>query len=122
MSTCRSERARTARPRSIKAKTEGREASDRPEDATYTLHHCHCLLDIPGLEHRDDEGEPTGLPLPYIVTVEPRRRPCCASLATGRRTTTSSARASTTSTTNTCPALGFYGWGLIHLLGATPTR
>jgi hypothetical protein len=76
------------RGRAHQGRFRGREASDRLEDATYTLHHCHCLLDIPGLEHRDHDGEPTGLPLPYIVTVEtetPHRVAHRSQLGGGRR-------------------------------------
>ena len=53
---------------------EGREKSTRTEDATFKLYHCHCLLDIRGLEHLGADGEPSGLPLPYIVTIEPESR------------------------------------------------
>lgn len=41
----------------------------RPEDAEYTVYECYCELDIEGFEHEQD-GEKTGLPLPYKVTME----------------------------------------------------
>jgi len=38
---------------------------------TYTLLEVHCDLDIEGFEDRDEEsGEPTGIKIPYVVTIE----------------------------------------------------
>jgi hypothetical protein len=48
--------------------------ADRPEDQDYQLYECYCELDIQGFEHRDDEGDVTGLPLPYKVTIEKTSR------------------------------------------------
>ena len=97
---------------------EGREASSRIEDATYTLDHCHCLLDLEGLEHRDDQGEPTGLPLPYIVTVHAESREV---LRIARNWTEGDdefdLREYYVHYKHT-PGFGFYGWGLVHLLGS----
>jgi hypothetical protein len=45
----------------------------RPEDQDYTILEIYCELDIPGFEHQD-AGEPTGLPLPYVVTIEKTSR------------------------------------------------
>jgi hypothetical protein len=41
----------------------------RPEDQVRTIYECRCDLDLPGFEHHRD-GEPTGLPLPYRVTID----------------------------------------------------
>lgn len=41
----------------------------RPEDQEFTLYECYCELDIPGYEHKEN-GKPSGLPLPYRVTIE----------------------------------------------------
>jgi len=43
---------------------------ERPEDQDYTLYECYCELDIKGYEHKDKSGKPTGLPLPYRVTID----------------------------------------------------
>lgn len=45
----------------------------REEDQDYTVFECYCELDIQGFEHEED-GEPTGLPLPYRVTIEDTSR------------------------------------------------
>lgn len=41
----------------------------RQEDQDYTVYECYCELDLLGFEHEED-GEPTGLPLPYRVTID----------------------------------------------------
>lgn len=41
----------------------------RIEDQEYTVYECYCKLDIRGYEHKQN-GKPTGLPLPYRVTIE----------------------------------------------------
>jgi hypothetical protein len=40
------------------------------QDTIYTLLECHVNLDLEGFEEVGSEGEPTGIKLPYIVTVE----------------------------------------------------
>ena len=41
----------------------------RDEDV-YQLIECHINLDLEGFEDRDEFGEPTGIKLPYVVTIE----------------------------------------------------
>ncbi len=41
----------------------------RVEDQDYTVFECYCELDIDGFEHTE-KGKPTGLPLPYRVTLD----------------------------------------------------
>ena len=38
-------------------------------DYDCTLLECHVDLDLEGYEDRDEDGEPTGIKLPYIVTI-----------------------------------------------------
>ena len=40
------------------------------QDNVYTLLECHVNLDIEGFEDKDASGEPTGIKLPYVVTIE----------------------------------------------------
>ena len=40
------------------------------EDNRFKLLEMHVELDLPGYEHTDDDGETTGIALPYIVTIE----------------------------------------------------
>ena len=39
-------------------------------EPVYTLLECHVNLDLEGFEEVGADGEPTGIKLPYIVTVE----------------------------------------------------
>lgn len=47
--------------------------SQRIEDQEYTIYEVYATLDIKGFEHEMD-GEPTGLPLPYRITIEETSR------------------------------------------------
>jgi len=40
----------------------------------FTLFECHTYLDLEGFEDKDASGEPTGIKLPYIVTIEEASR------------------------------------------------
>lgn len=53
------------------ASVEGKAAQpQRIEDQEYTVYECYCKIDLPGFEHVDEDGNPTGLPLPYRVSIE----------------------------------------------------
>lgn len=57
-----------------RASIEGKSAqSQRMEDQEYTVFEVYCKLDIKGYEH-EVKGKPTGLPLPYRVTIEETSR------------------------------------------------
>lgn len=45
----------------------------RIEDQEYTIYECYCKLDLRGYKHEKD-GEETGLPLPYRVTIDETSR------------------------------------------------
>jgi len=36
----------------------------------YTILECHVNLDLEGLEDKGPDGQPTGIKLPYVVTLE----------------------------------------------------
>lgn len=56
------------------ANIEGKAAQpQRIEDQEFTVYECYCKLDIKGHEHAV-KGKPTGLPLPYRVTIEETSR------------------------------------------------
>lgn len=57
-----------------KATVEGKDPMpQRIEDMEYTVYECYCELDIKGFEHKED-GEASGLPLPYRVTIDETSR------------------------------------------------
>lgn len=53
------------------AATQGTEkvTGTEPKDRDRDLYECYCELDIKGFEHKD-KGKPTGLPVPYKVTID----------------------------------------------------
>lgn len=86
-------------------------------DDVYTILEIQTYLDLEGFEDTDFSGEPTGLKLPYVVTMEkdsgtilsivrnwdeedPQRKPLQSFVHY-----------------KFLPGLGFYGFGLIHMIG-----
>lgn len=41
-----------------------------PDDADFELYECYCELDIPGYEHKNRKGKVSGLKVPYRVVIE----------------------------------------------------
>lgn len=75
-------------------------------------------LDIDGFEHTDDGGEPTGLSLPYVVTID---HSSGTVLSVRRNYAEDDPLAEPFQHFvhyKFQPGLGFYGFGLIHLIGS----
>jgi len=82
-----------------------------------TILECHIDLDLSGFEDSRDDGEPTGIKLPYIVTME---EDCAQILSIRRNWEESDALQSKRQYFvhyKFLPGLGFYGFGLIHMIG-----
>jgi hypothetical protein len=75
-------------------------------------------LDIPGLEHTDEDGEPTGLALPYLVTVEKGSNTCLAIRRNWEEGDETYKKRQHFVHYGYIPGFGFYCFGLIHLIGA----
>ena len=95
---------------------EGTKATGRQENI-YTLLECHVNLDLEGFEDVGENNEPTGIKLPYIVTIEE---------GSGKVLSIRRNFAPEDPTKNKIqyfvhfkflPGLGFYGLGLIHMIG-----
>ena len=88
------------------------------QDSIYTLLECHVNLDIEGFEDKDlQTGEPTGIKLPYVVTIEESSREV---LSIRRNYKTDDPLKNKTNYFvhfKFLPGLGFYGFGLIHMIG-----
>ena len=83
----------------------------------FTLLECHVDLDIEGFEDTDSQGEPTGIKLPYIVTIEEGSREVLSirrNYEVGDATRT---KIQYFVHFKFLPGLGFYGFGLIHMIG-----
>ena len=84
---------------------------------THTLLECHVELDLPGFEDQDENGDETGIAVPYIVTIhEDSNR-----ILSIRRNYIASDATRTAKNYfvhfKFLPGLGFYGFGLIHMIG-----
>jgi hypothetical protein len=82
-----------------------------------TILECHIDLDLPGFEDTGDNGETTEIKLPYIVTMEED----CSQILSIRRNWEENDSLHTKKQYfvhyKFLPGLGFYGFGLIHMIG-----
>jgi hypothetical protein len=86
-------------------------------DDRYKLLEVQVNLDIPGLEHEDEEG-PTGLALPYLVTIEKGSNKCLAIRRNWEEGDETHKKRQHFVHYGYIPGFGFYCFGLIHLIGA----
>ena len=75
-------------------------------------------LDLAGFEHEDDKGKPTGIALPYIVTVEKGTNKVLAIRRNWEPDDETYKRRTHLVHYGYIPGFGFYCFGLIHLIGA----
>ena len=83
----------------------------------YTLLECHVNLDLEGFEDKNMEGEDTGIKLPYVVTVEEGSRKVLSIRRNYKENDTRKAKQNYFVHFKFLPGLGFYGFGLIHMIG-----
>ena len=127
--------------------TQGLSKPTESDEAPYEVYECHIDLDLPGFEHTEAADEPTegggptdfldagadgvdqpspateptktGLPLPYIVTVETGSRKVLSIRRNWREQDQSYAKIQYFTHFKFTPGLGFYGIGYAHILGNT---
>ena len=87
-------------------------------DDRYKLLEMHVNLDLPGFEHKDENGEPTGIALPYVVTIEKGSNVCLAIRRNWRPEDDTFQKRQHFVHYGYVPGFGFYCFGLIHLVGA----
>ena len=87
-------------------------------DDRFKLLEMHVELDLEGFEHKDDDGEPTGIALPYVVTLEKGTSTVLAIRRNWRPEDDSSKKRNHFVHYGYVPGFGFYCFGLIHLIGA----
>ena len=95
---------------------EGTKKTGRQENM-YTLLECHVNLDLEGFEDKDDELNPTGIKLPYIVTVEEASQQVLSIRRNYEPTDPKRNKIHYFVHFKFLPGLGFYGFGLIHMIG-----
>lgn len=79
---------------------------------------CYCELDLPGYEHTE-KGEKTGLRLPYRVTLDKTSEQILEIRRWWKKDDASCLRRQVFVDYTFVPGFGFYGLGLLHLLGNT---
>ena len=90
---------------------------EKQEDI-YTLLECHVNLDLEGFEDKDPQtGEPTGIKLPYVVTIEESSREVLSIKRNYKSDDPLKNRTNYFVHFKFLPGLGFYGFGLIHMIG-----
>ena len=95
---------------------EGTKKTGRLEQV-YTLLECHVNLDLEGFEDKDANGEFTGIKLPYIVTVDEGSRKVLSIRRNFNPDDPRKNRIPYFVHFKFLPGLGFYGFGLIHMIG-----
>ena len=99
-----------------KRELEGTSKSTRTE-SMYTLLECHVNLDLEGFEDVGQNGEPTGIKLPYVVTVEEGSQKVLSIRRNYAPNDPLRNKVQYFVHFKFLPGLGFYGFGLIHMIG-----
>tara|TARA_B100000519_G_scaffold128184_1_gene110643 strand:- start:1402 stop:3894 length:2493 start_codon:yes stop_codon:yes gene_type:complete len=87
------------------------------DGGVFTLLEVHTELDLEGFEDVSPEGEPTGIKIPYIVTVEESSGQVLSIRRNFEIGDIKKRRISYFVHFKFLPGLGFYGFGLIHMIG-----
>jgi hypothetical protein len=87
-------------------------------DDRYKILEIQVNLDIPGHEDKDEDGKPTGIALPYIVTIEKGTQNVLAIRRNWRPEDETKQKRNHFVHYGYVPGFGFYCFGLIHLVGA----
>jgi hypothetical protein len=87
-------------------------------DDRYKLLEMQVNLDLPGYEDVDKDGEPTGIALPYIVTIEKSNQKVLAIRRNWQPDDRLKQKRNHFVHYGYIPGFGFYCFGLIHLIGA----
>jgi len=95
---------------------EGTTKTGKPDDM-YTLLECHVNLDLEGFEDNGPDGEPTGIKLPYIVTIEEGTTKVLSIRRNYAAEDAKKKKIQYFVHFKFLPGLGFYGFGLIHMIG-----
>ncbi len=86
-------------------------------DPLYTILECHVDLDLEGFEDVGPDGEPTGIKLPYVVTIEEGSRKVLSIRRNFAPNDPKKNKIQYFVHFKFLPGLGFYGLGLIHMIG-----
>ena len=97
-----------------KAKEQGFSATS---DSRFRMLEMHVELDLVGHEDKDKKGKPTGIALPYVVTIEKGTGVILSIRRNWREDDDFKVKRQHFVHYQYIPGFGFYGYGLIHLIG-----
>ena len=86
-------------------------------DDRFRILEMHVDLDLAGYEHKDKKGRETGIALPYVVTIEKGTRKVLAIRRNWYEDDELHTKRQHFVHYQYIPGFGFYGYGLIHLIG-----
>ena len=86
-------------------------------DDSYTLLECHVDLDLEGFEDMDNQGNPSGIMLPYIVTLDQSSGKVLSVVRNFREQDPLKRKRQYFTHFKFLPGFGFYGFGLLHTIG-----
>ena len=87
-------------------------------DDRYKILEMHVDLDLPGFEDKDEDGDPTGIALPYVVTIEQGTQNVLSIRRNYQPDDKTKQKRQHFVHYGYIPGFGFYCFGLIHLIGA----
>jgi hypothetical protein len=87
------------------------------QDERYRILEMHVHLDLPGFEDKDKKGEATGIALPYVVTVDKATGTILSIRRNWYEDDVLNLKRQHFVHYQYVPGFGFYGYGLIHLIG-----
>jgi len=96
-------------------KIDGQEPNQIDYDCT--ILECHVDLDLEGYEELDDDGDPTGIKVPYIVTISEDNGQILSIRRNYREEDALKKKIAYFTHFKFLPGFGFYGLGLIHTIG-----
>ena len=97
--------------RELEGRTKGQ------DQKIFSLLECHVDLDLTGFEDMSPESEPTGIKLPYIVTIEEASKEVLSIRRNYEVGDKMKKKIQYFVHFKFLPGLGFYGFGLIHMIG-----
>ena len=87
-------------------------------DDRFKILEMHVDLDLPGFEDKNDDGESTGVALPYVVTIEKGTQNVLAIRRNYQPDDKTKQKRQHFVHYGYIPGFGFYCFGLVHLIGA----
>jgi len=87
------------------------------DEQMFTILEFHTNVDLEGFEDKDEEQNPTGIKLPYIITIDTSSREVLSVRRNYKAEDLLKNKIEYFTHFKFLPGLGFYGFGLIHMIG-----